>query len=29
VLSTLEEMYGLPKTGYAASAPVIATIWGG
>lgn len=29
VLSTLEEMYGLPKTGYAATAPVIATIWGG
>jgi acid phosphatase len=29
VLSTLEEMYGLPKTGYAASAPAIATIWGG
>ena len=27
VLSTLEEMYGLPKTGYAASAPPIATIW--
>ncbi|MDP7722125.1 alkaline phosphatase family protein [Mycobacterium sp. TY814] len=29
VLSTLEEMYGLPKTGYAATAPAIATIWGG
>lgn len=29
VLSTLQEMYGLPKTGYAATAPVIATIWGG
>lgn len=29
VLSTLEEMYGLPKTGYAATAPVITTIWGG
>ena len=29
VLSTLEEMYGLPKTGYAATAPVISTIWGG
>lgn len=29
VLATLEEMYGLPKTGNAASAPVIATIWGG
>ena len=29
VLSTLEEMYGLPKTGYAATAPVIASIWGG
>ena len=29
VLSTLEEMYGLPKTGYAATAPPIATIWGG
>ena len=27
VLSTLEEMYGLPKTGYAASAPPIETIW--
>jgi phosphatidylinositol-3-phosphatase len=27
VLSTLEQMYGLPKTGYAASAPPIATIW--
>lgn len=29
VLATLEEMYGLPKTGYAANAPVIASIWGG
>ena len=29
VLSTLEQMYGLPKTGNAANAPVIATIWGG
>lgn len=29
VLSTLEEMFGLPKTGYAATAPPIATIWGG
>ncbi|MDT5348098.1 MAG: phosphatidylinositol-3-phosphatase [Mycobacterium sp.] len=29
VLSTLEQMYGLPKTGKAANAPVIATIWGG
>ncbi|MHA7653905.1 alkaline phosphatase family protein [Mycobacterium sp. ML4] len=29
VLATLEEMYGLPKTGYAATAPAIATIWGG
>lgn len=29
VLSTLEQMYGLPKTGYAANAPVIADIWGG
>jgi acid phosphatase len=28
VLSTLEQMYGLPKTGYAANAPVIADIWG-
>jgi len=27
VLSTLEQMYGLPKTGYAASAPAIADIW--
>lgn len=27
VLSTLEQMYGLPKTGNAASAPPIATIW--
>ncbi|WP_373202786.1 alkaline phosphatase family protein [Mycobacterium marinum] len=29
VLSTLEQMYGLPKTGFAANAPVIADIWGG
>jgi phosphatidylinositol-3-phosphatase len=29
VLATLEQMYGLPKTGKAANAPVIATIWGG
>ena len=29
VLSTLEQMYGLPKTGNAANAPPIATIWGG
>jgi phosphatidylinositol-3-phosphatase len=29
VLSTLEQMYGLPKTGNAANAPAIATIWGG
>jgi len=28
VLSTLEQMYGLPKTGNAANAPPIATIWG-
>lgn len=28
VLSTLEQMYGLPKTGYAANAPAIADIWG-
>lgn len=27
VLSTLEQMYGLPKTGYAAGAPPIADIW--
>ncbi|MBV8788174.1 MAG: acid phosphatase [Mycobacterium sp.] len=27
VLSTIEQMYGLPKTGYAASAPAIADIW--
>ncbi|WP_369830731.1 alkaline phosphatase family protein [Mycobacterium sp. 1245805.9] len=27
VLSTLEQMYGLPKTGYAAGAAPIATIW--
>ncbi len=27
VLSTVEQMYGLPKTGYAASAPAIADIW--
>jgi phosphatidylinositol-3-phosphatase len=29
VLATLEQMYGLPRTGNAANAPVIATIWGG
>ncbi|MFV0493607.1 alkaline phosphatase family protein [Mycobacterium sp.] len=29
VLSTLEQLYGLPKTGYAANAPAIASIWGG
>lgn len=29
VLSTLEQMYGLPKTGYAANAPVITGIWAG
>lgn len=29
VLSTLEQMYGLPKTGNAANAPPIASIWGG
>lgn len=29
VLSTLEQMYGLPKTGYAADAPAITDIWGG
>ena len=28
VLSTLEAMYGLPKLGYAASAPAITGIWG-
>ncbi len=28
VLSTCEQMYGLPKTGYAANAPVITDIWG-
>lgn len=27
VLSTLEQMYGLPKTGYAAQAPAITDIW--
>jgi phosphatidylinositol-3-phosphatase len=27
VLSTLEQMYGLPKTGNAVNAPPIATIW--
>jgi acid phosphatase len=27
VLSTIEEMYGLPKTGLAANAPAIANIW--
>jgi len=29
VLSTLEQMYGLPKTGYAGNAPAITDIWGG
>lgn len=29
VLSTLEQMYGLPKTGNAANAAPIASIWGG
>jgi phosphatidylinositol-3-phosphatase len=29
VLSTLEQMYGLPKLGYATSAPAITDIWGG
>ncbi len=29
VLSTLEQMYGLPKTGNAANAPPITDIWGG
>lgn len=28
VLSTLEQMYGLPKLGYATRAPVISDIWG-
>ncbi|UXA08161.1 alkaline phosphatase family protein [Mycobacterium sp. SMC-2] len=28
VLSTIEQMYGLPKTGYAATAPPITDIWG-
>ena len=28
VLSTVEDMYGLPKTGYAANAPAISDIWG-
>lgn len=28
VLSTVEQMYGLPKTGYAAGAPPITDIWG-
>ncbi|MBS4728974.1 acid phosphatase [Mycobacterium sp. SM1] len=27
VLATLEQMYGLPKTGYAANAPAITDIW--
>jgi acid phosphatase len=27
VLSTIEEMYGLPKSGLAANAPPIANIW--
>jgi acid phosphatase len=29
VLSTLEQMYGLPKLGYATTAPAITDIWGG
>ena len=29
VLSTLEQMYGLPKTGYAANAPAITDVWVG
>ena len=29
VLSTLEQMYGLPKTGYAVNAPPITDIWSG
>ncbi len=29
VLSTLEQMYGLPKLGYAAAAPAITDIWAG
>jgi phosphatidylinositol-3-phosphatase len=29
VLSTLEQMYGLPKTGNAANAPAITDLWGG
>ena len=29
VLSTLEQMYGLPKLGYASRAPAITDIWGG
>jgi hypothetical protein len=28
VLSTIQQMYGLPKTGYAAQAPAIGGIWG-
>lgn len=28
LLSTIEQMYGLPKTGYAAGAPPITDIWG-
>lgn len=28
VLSTLEQMYGLPKTGYAVNAPAITDLWG-
>ncbi|MDT5207901.1 MAG: phosphatidylinositol-3-phosphatase, partial [Mycobacterium sp.] len=27
VLSTIEEMYGLPKTGLAANAPAITDVW--
>lgn len=29
LLSTIEQMYGLPKTGNAANAPAIASIWAG
>jgi phosphatidylinositol-3-phosphatase len=28
VLSTIQQMYGLPKTGYPATAPPISDIWG-
>jgi hypothetical protein len=29
LLSTIEQMYGLPKTGNAANAPAIGSIWAG